>query len=114
MSVTIYHNPRCGKSREGLQLLEEMGIEFEIRTYMKDPFQMNELKDVISKLNIAPEKLVRKKEAIFKEIYNGKELSDEEYIQAMLEHPKLIERPIVLNGNKAIIGRPPSLISYIF
>jgi len=113
MSITIYHNPRCTKSREGLQILEEAGVDFDVRLYLKEPFQKDELKNVIKKIGIAPADLLRKKEAIFKESYADKTLTDSECIEAMLAHPKLIERPIVVNDNKAIIGRPPSLISDI-
>ncbi len=114
MSITIYHNPRCGKSREGFTILEELGVDFEVRLYMKEQFEENELKEVISKLGISPEGLLRKKESIFKEEYAQKKLSDKDCLNAMLKHPKLIERPIVINNDKAIIGRPPSLIRDIF
>ena len=113
MSITIYHNPRCGKSREGLKLLEEAGVEFQTRLYLKDPVSKEELSEVVQKLGISAEGLLRKKEAIFKEEYANKSLSEEDCLDAMLTHPKLIERPIVVNGDKAIIGRPPSLISDI-
>lgn len=114
MSVTIYHNPRCGKSREGVKLLEKLGIDFSTRLYLSDPLSKSELKEIISKLGISPEDLLRKKESIFKENYAGKTLSEEDCINAMIEHPKLMERPVVVNGNKAIIGRPPALIKDIF
>lgn len=114
MSVTIYHNPRCGKSREGVKILEEMGIKFDTRLYLDEALSKKELKDLIMKLGISPEELLRKKEIIFKENYSGKDLSDEDCISAMIAYPKLIERPIVVNNDKAIIGRPPALIKDIF
>jgi arsenate reductase len=90
-----------------LQILNSAEIEFEIIDYMKNPISEDELKNVIHKLEIKPEDLLRKGETIFKELYKGKELSDEAWIKAMIEHPKLMERPIVIKGNKATIGRPP-------
>lgn len=111
--ITIYHNPRCTKSREGLCELENLNTEFTIRKYLDEPFTKEELKEVIKKLNIKPIELVRTKEAIWKEEYKGKELTDEDIIDAMLQHPKLIERPIVVNGNKAVIARPKEKIQDI-
>lgn len=111
--IQIYHNPRCSKSREGVQILESSGFEFEIHDYMKNPLSKEELKDIVEKLKIAPIDLVRKKESIWIENYKGKDLTDEEIIHAMVENPRLIERPIVVNGSKAIVGRPPQLIKDI-
>ncbi len=104
--IKIYHNNRCSKSRCGLELLEKSGKEFKVVKYLETPPTENELKDIISLLSITPIELVRKNEAIWKENYKGKKLSDAEIISAMATHPKLIERPIVINGNKAVIGRP--------
>ena len=111
--ITIYHNPRCSKSRQGLQLLEESGKEFEVVKYLEITPTEKELADIIYLLGIKPIELVRKNEAIWKENYKGKELSDQEIIKAMVQNPKLIERPIVINGNKAVIGRPLENISAI-
>ena len=111
--IKIYHNPRCRKSREGLQILHESGTEFEIREYLKETPTSEELSSVIDLLEISPMDLVRKNEAIWKENYKGKSLSDSEIIAAMAENPKLIERPIVINGDKAIVGRPPENIKQI-
>ncbi len=108
--VKIYHNPRCTKSRQTLQLLRDNGVEPEIIEYLKDIPTADELKAVLKKLNISAWDLLRRKEAIFKEQYKGKELSEDEWILAMIEHPKLIERPIVIKGNKAEIGRPPEKV----
>lgn len=111
--ITIYHNPKCTKSREGLCELEDLKQDFIIRKYLDEPFTKQELKDVIQKLGIKPIELVRTKEAIWKEQFKGKELTNEEIIEAMLENPKLIERPIIVNGNKAVIARPKERIQEI-
>lgn len=111
--ITIYHNPRCRKSREGLQIVESSGKEFQIREYLKELPTTEELSSVIELLGIAPLQLVRKNEAIWKENFKGKSLSDQEIIQAMAENPKLIERPIVINNGKAVVGRPPENIHQI-
>lgn len=111
--IKIYHNPRCSKSREGLNILEDSGKEFEIVKYLDTVPSVSELESVLQLLNISPLELVRKNEAIWKENYKGKTLTDSEIIAAMVAHPKLIERPIVVNGKKAVIGRPPSDINNI-
>ncbi len=103
----IYHNPRCGKSRETLKLLESKGIAPEIVLYLEKPPTKRELKQVINLLGIKPIDLIRKGESEFKENFKGKTLSDDEWIDAMLEFPKLIERPIVITNGKAALGRPP-------
>jgi arsenate reductase len=108
--TTIYHNPRCSKSRQGVALLEASGIKFEIIKYLDDNLSYKELESIISKLAIKPIDLVRKNEAIWKSDYKNKTLSDNEIISAMVTHPKLIERPIVINGSKAVVGRPPESI----
>lgn len=108
--ITIYHNPRCSKSRQGLELLKGANVNFNVVTYLKNIPTEKELKTIISKLGINPIDLVRTNEAIWKENYKGKTLSDSEVIAVMLEYPKLIERPIVINGNTAVIGRPPKKI----
>ncbi len=111
--IKIYHNPRCRKSREGLEVLEKSGKAFEVVKYLENIPSKEELRDVLSCLGISPENLVRKNEAIWKENYRGKVLSDEEILDAMILNPKLIERPIVINGTKAIIGRPSESINGI-
>lgn len=111
--IQILHNPRCGKSREGLAILEESGKEFEIIKYLEDNPSKKQLKEIIKKLNVGALKLVRQNESIWKENFKGKDLSDDEIIDAMVANPILIERPIVINGNKAVIGRPPMEISKI-
>ncbi len=111
--IKIYHNPRCSKSRQGVELLENSGKEFEIIQYLKEIPTEKELTEIINLLDISPIQLVRKTEKIWKENYKGKELSDKDIIKAMIENPKLIERPIVINKNKAVIGRPLENISDI-
>lgn len=111
--IKIYHNARCGKSREGLQILENSGKEFEIVKYLEQIPSKEELKSILQKLEIEPIALIRQKEKIWIENFKGKKLSDQDIIQAMIDNPILIERPIVINGNKAIIGRPPQEIQKI-
>lgn len=108
--IKIYHNARCGKSREGLQILEESGKDFEVVKYLEQTLSKEELEAIIQKLKIEPIALVRQNEKIWIENFKGKKLSNEDVIQAMIENPILIERPIVVNGNKAVIGRPPQEI----
>ncbi|MGP8216296.1 MAG: arsenate reductase (glutaredoxin) [Bacteroidia bacterium] len=108
--VTLYYNPRCSKCREALCLLEEKGIEPEIIEYLKTPPTEKQLKDVLKKLGLKPLDLLRKKEPLFAEKYKSKKLSDAEWIKVMCKNPVLIERPIAIEGNKAIIGRPPERV----
>lgn len=108
--IEIYHNPRCGKSREGLQILEQSGKNFETIKYLEDTPSVEKLSKIIKLLKIQPIELVRQNEKIWKELFKNSNLSDDELIQVMAKHPILIERPIVINGNKAIVGRPPSKI----
>ena len=108
--IKIYHNNRCSKSRCGLEILENSGKDFEIVNYLKNSPSEKELTKLIKLLKISPIELVRKNESIWKENYKSKELSETAIIKAMSMHPKLIERPIIINGNKAVIGRPPEKI----
>lgn len=109
--ITIYHNTRCKKSREGLQLVENSGKEFQIREYLKEPLSEKELKALLTKLNMTAIQLVRKNEKIWKENFKDKDLSENELVRIMVENPKLIERPIVENETKAVVGRPPEEIN---
>ena len=111
--MKIYHNPRCSKSRQGLAILEETKLDFEVINYLNTPSTKKELVEILELLKISPIDLVRKNEAIWKENYKGKTLTDNQVIDAMVSNPKLIERPIVINNNKAVIGRPPELIKSI-
>ena len=111
--ITIYHNPRCTKSREGLLILENSGKDFEVIKYLDEPISEEKLTEILNLLQMKPLDLVRKNEAIWKSDYKGKDLTDKAIISAMVKHPKLIERPIVVNNGKAVVGRPPSLINEI-
>jgi len=101
----IYHNPRCRKSREALQLLQEKNIDPEIILYLKEPPSKSELKSLLKKLNLKPIEIIRKKEKAFAP-FKGKSFTDNEWIDILVENPTLIERPIVVQGDKAAIGRP--------
>ena len=107
MTTTIWHNPRCSKSRMTLALLEEQGIEPAIRLYLDDVPSAEELNDVIQLLGIKPWELLRRGEQIFKELGLNKESGDTVLIAAMSQHPILIERPVVIHGGRAALGRPP-------
>lgn len=109
--ITIYHNARCRKSREGKEILENSGEQYTVREYLKEPVSEEELSEVLNKLGMAPIELVRTEEKIWKEKYKGIDLSDEELIRVMAENPKLIQRPIVVKDKQAVVGRPPSKIS---
>ena len=111
--IQIYHNSRCGKSRECLAFLENSGQKYEIIKYLEDIPTFDELKEIIKKLGIKPIELVRRKEKIWTENFKGKSLSDDEIILAMISNPILIERPIVINGNKAVIARPLEKVTSI-
>ena len=106
-SITIYHNPRCGKSRSTLALLEKKGIQPHIIEYLKTPPTKEELRSILKKLGIKPAQIVRKGEEVFKERFAGKTLSDEQLLDALAKNPILIERPIMVKGDRAVIGRPP-------
>ena len=108
--ITIYHNNRCGKSRSALSLLEESRQKFQTVEYLKDIPTIEDLKAIIKKLKIKSHDLIRTKEAVYLENYKGKDLTDDQWIQAMHDHPILMERPIVINGNKAVVARPPEKV----
>ena len=105
--MKIFHNPRCSKSRQTLEILIKKNADFEIVEYLKDKLSITDLEEIIAKLEINTIELVRKNESIWKEKFKGRNLNNKEIIQAMIDNPKIIERPIVVNGNKAILGRPP-------
>lgn len=111
--IRIYHNSRCRKSREALELLQNSGKDFETREYLKEPLDEKEISGLLEKLNIAPIQLIRKNENIWKEDFKDKDLSDRELIRIMSENPKLIERPIIENETSAVIGRPASNIESV-
>ncbi len=104
--MKYYHNSRCRKSREGLALLEEKGVQPEVIEYMKEPLSPDQLFDLLEKLDMAAKDLIRTKETIWKEEFKEKELGEEELVLAMIEYPQLMERPIFEKGDRAVVGRP--------
>ncbi|HNW53306.1 MAG TPA: arsenate reductase (glutaredoxin) [Bacteroidales bacterium] len=104
--ITIYHNPKCRKSREGLQYLENKGVEFTVVEYLRTPLSREELKVLLVKLNKRPIEIVRTSEDEFKAKLKGKNFTDEEWITILLENPKLIQRPIVVCNTKAVLAHP--------
>ena len=106
-SVTIYHNPRCSKSRKTLALLQENGVEPVVVEYLKNTPDKKALKSIIQKLGVRPGQIVRKGEDTFKQRYAGQTLDDEQWLEALAKFPILIERPIVVKGDRAVLGRPP-------
>ena len=109
--MKIYHNPRCAKSRQTLNIIKEAGQEPEIIEYLKTPPTEDELTEVFEKLNLPIDYLIRKGEEIYKTDYKGKELTDQQWIKALVEHPKMLERTIVFNDDKAVLGRPPENVN---
>jgi arsenate reductase len=105
--MKIYHNPRCSKSRQTLQLINDSNAEVEIIEYLNEIPTIEDLKLILMKLNLHPKDIIRKGEAVYKEKFKSSNFNEDEWIKIMVEYPKLIERPIVIKGNKAIIGRPP-------
>ncbi len=112
--MKIFHNPRCGKSRETLKLIQDAGIEPEIIEYLTNVPSEKELTEIVGLLGISPEELVRKNEEDYKTHFKGKKLSNVEWIKAMITYPKLIERPIVVKNKKAVLGRPPENVRALF
>ena len=111
MTITIYHNPRCSKSRQTLALLEERNVRPQVVEYLKTPPSVDELRRILHLLQLQPRDLMRRKEAVYQELnLDDPALSDAQLIAAMHEHPALIERPIVVRGDKAAIGRPPEQV----
>ncbi len=113
MVLTIYHNPRCSKSRQTLALIQESGEEVEIVKYLDNPLNKNELKEIIKRLGVLPIDLIRKGEKVFKEQYKGKQMTVEIVLEALVTDPILMERPIVVRGDRAIIGRPPENVKLL-
>jgi arsenate reductase len=108
--VQILHNPRCGKSREALKLLQDEGCNIKIIDYLKNIPTKKELTDILTKLGLQAFDIVRKKESIYLEKFKTKTFTNDEWLQLLIENPILIERPIVIDGYKAVIGRPPELV----
>ena len=105
--MIIWHNNRCRKSREALAILEDNKIEVEIVNYLEDTPSKSDLKETLKKLGLNAVDIIRKGEADFKENFKGKDLSEDQWLDAMIKYPKLIERPIIIKGEKAVVGRPP-------
>ena len=111
MSVIIYHNPRCSKSRQALSLLHEKNIDTDIVEYLKTPPTVSELKDILLKLGYKPRQLLRKNEQIYKDLDLGSDgKTDDDLVNAMIDNPILIERPIIISGGQVTIGRPAESI----
>ena len=104
--IKIYHNPRCSKSREALSILQARGIEIDVIKYLDTSLSIKEVKSILRKLNIPPSSMIRKKEDVWKKKNKKEDLTDEQIIQLMVEHPRIIERPIVINHDQAVIARP--------
>ena len=111
--IRIYHNPRCRKSRETLEIIRNQGYEPEIIEYLKDPPTVSELKNLLDKMNMKPAEIIRKGEDLFKSNFKGKKMSDEEWLNVLVKNPKLIERPIVVSGDRVVLGRPPEKVREI-
>jgi arsenate reductase (glutaredoxin) len=107
MTITLYHNPRCSKSRQALALLEEHGAELRVRRYLDDPLSEDELRDLMSRLDADGERLVRTQEKEWQQVEETNLEDQEQVIKAIVQHPKLMERPIADDGKRAVIGRPP-------
>jgi arsenate reductase len=112
--IKIYHNPRCRKSREALHYLEDSGRDFEVVLYLKESISISELSDLLAKLDMSPIDLVRKEESLWKTQYRDKNLSNVALIDLMIQEPRLMQRPIIVSGNKAIVARPPETIKQLF
>ena len=111
--ITIYHNPRCSKSRQTLGYLKESGESLKIKEYLKDPITASELQDILSKLGIRSQDIIRRNEKLYKELFKGKDLTESQWVQVLVEHPILIERPIVVKDQKAVLGRPPEKVKQL-
>lgn len=106
-AITLYHNPRCSKSRSALTLLQERGAAVDVVEYLKTPLARTQLATLVKQLGIAPGALVRKGEDVCKEHYAGRDMTDDDWLDAMAAHPILMERPVAVRGSRAVIGRPP-------
>ena len=113
MTDLFLHNPRCSKSRAALELVRDAGVELPVREYLREPLTIGELRRIVELLGVRPIEIVRRGEAQFAELGLGEETPDEEVLRAMAEHPILIERPIVVRGERAVVGRPPETVREI-
>ena len=107
---TIYHNPRCSKSRAGLAYLKSKEFDFQVVEYLKNPLTKEALKEILMKMNKGPKDLIRTQEAIYKSEFKGKNFTDEEWISILIENPKLLQRPIVTKNYKGVLAQPPENI----
>ena len=105
--ITIYHNPGCSKSRQSLELVLSKTKDIKIIKYLKNPPTKEELKEILNKLDLTVTDIIRHKEEAYKEYIQGKELTEDELLDLITKHPILLERPIIIKGDKAVIGRPP-------
>lgn len=112
--VTIFYNPECSKCQNALCSLEERGFTAELIEYLKDVPTENEIRNVLKMLGIPARELIRESEPVFREKFDGQDHSEEEWIRIMAEHPVLIQRPIIIRGDKAVIGRSPEQLGTIF
>jgi arsenate reductase len=112
--IRIYHNPRCRKSRSGVEYLKNKEVEFEVVEYLKSQFTFTSLKEVLAKLNLSPQEIIREHEDIFKKQFKGRSFTDDEWIKILIEYPNLIKRPIVVKDYKAVWADPPENIDKLF
>ncbi|MBN2213203.1 MAG: arsenate reductase (glutaredoxin) [Bacteroidales bacterium] len=108
--IKIYHNPRCKKSREGLKYLQNLGVDFKVIEYLKEPISVDELKEILKKLDKKPDEIIRQQENYYKKELKNKRFTDEEWLIILTENPSLIQRPIVAGKYRAVIAQPPELI----
>lgn len=109
--ITIYHNPRCSKSRETLSIIKKKGIEPEVVKYLKNPPSVEEIEELLDVMGLEPQDLIRKNERIYKDNFKTKEFTREEWIRILHNYPRLMQRPIVSNGSRAVLGRPPENVN---
>ncbi|MFT5164582.1 MAG: arsenate reductase [Alteromonadaceae bacterium] len=115
MAITIYHNPRCSKSRQTLQLLQDNNIDAAVVQYLNEPLSAEQINTLLGQLNMTARQLMRVKDALYKELnLKDDSLSEDQLIQAIADNPKLMERPVVVNGDAAKIGRPPEQVLELF
>lgn len=108
--ITIYHNPRCRKSRAGLEYLKTKNLDFEIREYLKNPLSKSELKEIMTKLNLKPHDIIRTQEEVYRKNFKKRDFTDGEWLEIITENPKLLQRPVVVKDYKAVLAQPPEKI----
>jgi|SRR3954469_4948369 arsenate reductase (glutaredoxin) len=110
-AITVYHNPRCGKSRAALAILAKHGVEPVVVEYLKNPPTKDDLRAILKKLGMTAGQIVRKSEDVYRQNFSGKVMSDEQWLDALVQYPVLMERPIVIKDDRGLIGRPPEKVS---